>query len=86
MKGDIKERCQCIGVYMVENNSTVREVARKFGISKSTVHKDLTKRLPIFIPQLYQMVRKQIAQNMEVRHIHGGEATRRKYQSMKQCK
>lgn len=52
MKGDIKERCQCIGVYMVENNSTVREVARKFGISKSTVHKDLTKCLPIFSPQL----------------------------------
>ena len=83
MIGDLQERCKCIGTYVIENKCTVRVAAQKFGISKSTVHKDLTERLPMRDPQLYQEVRKQLNKNAAERHIRGGQATKKKLQNMR---
>lgn len=70
--------CQ-IAVYMIETGGTVRSAARKFGISKSTVHKDLSERLPAAEPRLYRQVRGLLDRNKSERHIRGGMATRAKY-------
>ena len=64
---------------MIEQNATVRAAAAKFGVSKSTVHKDLTERLRKVDPMLFQQVRNVLEQNKAERHIRGGLATRRKY-------
>jgi putative DeoR family transcriptional regulator (stage III sporulation protein D) len=64
---------------MIETGATVRAAARHFGVSKSTVHKDLSFRLPRINPLLYQQVRKILDLNKQERHIRGGMATRRKY-------
>ncbi len=69
-----------IGEYIKDTRSTVREAARVFGVSKSTVHKDVTERLPKIRPQLARLVREILDVNKAERHIRGGEATRRKYQ------
>ncbi len=69
-----------IGEYIKVTQSTVREAARIFGVSKSTVHKDVTERLPKIRPQLAKLVREILDVNKAERHIRGGEATRRKYQ------
>ena len=61
------------------NNTTVRAAAKQFGVSKSTVHKDLTERLEKINPALYQQVRQLLDRNKAERHIRGGMATRRKY-------
>ena len=74
-----KERCIVLGTYMVENNLTVRAVAQKFGISKSTVHKDVTEILKRVDIDLYLEVKQVLDQNKQERHLRGGEATRRKY-------
>lgn len=66
-------------VYIIENKATVRSAAARFGISKSTVHKDLTERLPRLNPALYRQVRQLLDINKAERHIRGGLATRRKY-------
>ena len=79
MKGNVEERAVRLGEYITENRSTVRDSARVFGISKSTVHKDLTSRLPRLNPGLYKEVRAILDINKEERHIRGGEATRIKY-------
>ena len=71
--------CQ-IAVYMIETGGTVRSAAKKFGISKSTVHKDLSEKLPEASPLLYRQVRVLLDQNKYERHIRGGMATKAKYQ------
>ena len=68
-----------IAKYIVENNATVRQTAKKFGISKSTVHKDVTERLTKINPSLAQKARKVLDVNKSERHIRGGLATREKY-------
>lgn len=73
-----KRACQ-LAVYMIETGATVRSAGEHFGISKSTVHKDLTKRLPDIHPELYRQVREILDLNKQQRHIRGGLATRRKY-------
>lgn len=73
------ERCRKLGEYIVENNATVRSTAYYFGVSKSTVHKDVTENLRRSDPLLYDKVKKILENNKEVRHLRGGEATRKKY-------
>ena len=77
-----KERCVILASYLVENNSTVRGVAAHFGISKSTVHKDITQTLKRVNKPLYYQVKQVLGINKQERHIRGGEATRRKYQNL----
>lgn len=77
-----KERCSIMATYLVENNLTVRKVANKFGISKSTVHKDITQNLKIVNPELYKQVKEILETNKKERHIRGGEATKQKYKNM----
>lgn len=81
MKGYIESRAVEIANYIVENNTTVRAAAKKFGISKSTVHKDITDedRLLRINPQLAAKTRKILVVNKSQRHIRGGLATREKY-------
>ncbi len=79
MKGYIEERATNIAAYIIENNATVRQTAKKFGVSKSTVHKDITERLTILNPAMAQSVRKVLDKNKSERHIRGGEATKNKY-------
>ena len=79
MPDTIEKRACELAVYMIETGATVRSAARHFGISKSTVHKDLSFRLPRINAQLYTQVRKILDQNKQERHIRGGLATRKKY-------
>ena len=79
MKGNIEERACELAVYIIENRATVRSAAQKFGISKSTVHKDLIDRLPLYNRPLYVQVKAVLEENKAQRHIRGGIATRRKY-------
>ena len=65
--------------YIIENQATVRSAAGKFGVSKSTVHKDISERLPLFNRSLYLQVKKVLDVNKAQRHIRGGIATRKKY-------
>ncbi len=75
----IKERTLKIGHYFVETRNTVRTIAKEFGISKSTVHKDLTERLPEINPELANQVKEILEYHKSIRHIRGGEATKIKY-------
>lgn len=79
MKPYIEERILSIAQYTIDNNSTVRSTAKKFGISKSTVHKDLRERLPQINMALSREVNKILDINKSERHIRGGLATKRKY-------
>ncbi len=79
MKGNIEERACRAAQYIIESRATVRAAARKFGISKSTVHKDLSERLPRFNRALYEQVKAVLDENKAERHIRGGIATRKKY-------
>ena len=79
MTDTIEHRACELAVYMIETGATVRAAASHFGISKSTVHKDLQQRLPKCNPLLYTQVRKVLDLNKMERHIRGGEATRRMY-------
>ena len=74
-----KERCVVLANYLVENKTTVRAVAGKFGISKSTVHKDVTQTLRHVNPALYEQVKDILEINKQERHLRGGEATKQKY-------
>lgn len=74
-----KERCESLAIYMLENNATVRSAALHFGISKSTVHKDVSKTLKSINKPLFFQVAELMAANKSERHIRGGEATKRKY-------
>ena len=92
MKGNMEERAERLALYIIENRTTVRAAAQKFGISKSTVHKDLSERLPkftvhkdiserlpLFNRALYLQVKEVLDVNKAQRHIRGGIATRKKY-------
>ena len=79
MNYDYDIRAVELGNYIVENKSTVRAAAKKFGVSKSTVHTDITVRLRRINPTLCSEVRKVLDTNKEERHIRGGIATREKY-------
>ena len=79
MYTNIEQRACDLAVYIIENKFTVRAAASQFGISKSTVHKDLTERLPRVNPALYRQVRELLDLNKAERHIRGGLATRKKY-------
>lgn len=79
MKDYIEERAIDIANYIIENNATVRQTAKQFGISKSTVHKDVTDRLMQINPGLAKEARKVLDVNKSERHIRGGLATKEKY-------
>ena len=80
MADTIDQRACELAVYMIETGATVRSTANKFGISKSTVHKDIQNRLPKCNKTLYNQVRKVLERNKQERHIRGGMATKRKFQ------
>ena len=80
MKAYIEERAIELANYIIEKKTTVRAAAKKFGISKSTVHKDVTERLVRIKPDLADNVRMVLEENKAERHIRGGEATKAKYQ------
>lgn len=77
-----KERCIILGEYLVANKATVRAVAKKFGVSKSTVHKDITQILKKHNKTLYNEVKDILEKNKSERHLRGGEATRIKYEKI----
>ena len=79
MKDYIEERTILLANYIIENKSTVRNAAKKFCISKSTVHKDITERLKTINPRLAKSVHKILEENKAERHIRGGMATKQKY-------
>ena len=83
MFNDYDERAIELGRYITESKSTVRAAAKKFGVSKSTVHSDITTKLKRIDPTLYGEVRKVLDINKEERHIRGGIATREKYKREK---
>ena len=84
MRDYIEERAVETAIYMIETKATVRQTAKKFGVSKSTVHKDLTSRLVQVNPDLAAEARKILDVNKSERHIRGGMATREKYLHQKQ--
>ena len=84
LKGNIEERACELATYIIENRTTVREAARRFGISKSTVHKDIQERLPLYNRSLYLQVKEVLDENKAQRHIRGGIATRRKYRGARE--
>ena len=79
----IEQRACELAVYIIENGATVRSAAKHFGISKSTVHKDLSQRLPQYNNILYKQVRSILEENKAQRHIRGGLATKRKFEQIK---
>lgn len=79
LKGNIEERAVELAQYIIENRATVRAAAGRFGISKSTVHKDLSERLPRLNRALYIQAKAILEENKAERHIRGGIATRKKY-------
>lgn len=82
MKSYIEQRAIEIGNYIVENGATVRQTAKKFGVSKSTVHKDVTERMMQINPALASQARKILDINKSERHIRGGMATKEKYHQL----
>lgn len=84
MKDYIEKRAVELAQYIIENKSTVRDTAKKFNISKSTVHKDVTERLHKINSALAQQTQKILDENKAERHIRGGMATKRKYEKQKQ--
>ncbi|MBR6407287.1 MAG: sporulation transcriptional regulator SpoIIID [Clostridia bacterium] len=80
------ERCEILGLYIAENNATVRSCAKRYGVSKSTVHKDVTRRLTACNPSLAACVKSVLEKNKAERHIRGGMATREKYLLDRQLK
>lgn len=83
MRNDIEERAIDLALYIVENEATVRDAAKKFGVSKSTVHKDVSERLPRVNAYLWQDVKKVMEVNKAERHLRGGQATYLKYRGLK---
>ena len=78
-----RERCELIAEYVIETGATVRTAANHFGVSKSTVHKDISFKLRFYNPSLYAEVKEILEINKSERHIRGGEATRKKYELKK---
>lgn len=83
MKDYIEERALDIAKYILDEGATVRQAAGEFGVSKSTVHKDVTERLPKINPLIAAMVKNVLETNKAERHIRGGKATKLKYRSVK---
>ncbi len=79
MKSDFRTRATILGEYIVEKRATVRSAAKKFNISKSTVHKDISERLKLTNPSLWEQCQAIMEINKRERHIRGGMATRKKY-------
>lgn len=79
MKGIVEQRAIELAEYIVKNKTTVRAAAKKFGVSKSTVHMDVSERLKKLNPALYKDVRKILDKNKAERHIRGGMATKQKF-------
>ena len=84
MKKTVYTRAVALGEYIAKSGATVRRAAREFRISKSTVHKEITTRLPWADPELWKQVRAVLDTNLEQRHLRGGEATKKKYQDIRQ--
>ena len=82
VKGLPEERTIALAHYMVDSGATVRQAAARFGVSKSTVHKDMTERLPEISKEQYEAVRIILENNKAERHLRGGEATKQKYAHM----
>jgi len=85
IKGTYTERCELLAEYLITNNATVRITAKRFGISKSTVHKDVTEKLMRINPSMYGEVKEILDKNKAERHLRGGEATKQKYMSVKRA-
>ncbi|MEG1869454.1 MAG: sporulation transcriptional regulator SpoIIID [Oscillospiraceae bacterium] len=83
MKGYPEERAVNLALYIIENNATVRQAAKVFGVSKSTVHKDVSQRLMRINQNTYETVKKILEQNKQERHIRGGLATKNKYAAVR---
>ena len=80
MRSHIEERAIVVAKYILENNTTVRQTAKTFGVSKSTIHKDVTERLEEINPDLAKEVKTVLEKNKSERHIRGGMATKLKYE------
>ena len=83
MKGLPEDRAVKLAQYIIENNATVRQTAKKYSISKSTVHKDVSERLRSYNESLYKQVKQVLEQNKSERHIRGGQATKHKYERLR---
>lgn len=83
MREDLIERCKHLGTYITENNATLRQAAKRFSYSKSTVHVDVSKRLKEVDENLFEKVKKVLENNFEEKHLRGGIATKNKYKNMK---
>ena len=79
MNKDLLTRGRKEALYIVQSKKTLREVAKVFGISKSTIHKDMKERLKKISPELFRQVRNVLEEHLEIRHIKGGETTKQKY-------
>ncbi len=86
MNYDIESRAEALAKHIIETGNTVRDTAKIFGISKSTVHKDVTERLMRSNPQMYSTVKEILDKNKAERHLRGGEATRQKFIKTKKYK
>ncbi|MBQ7794535.1 MAG: sporulation transcriptional regulator SpoIIID [Clostridia bacterium] len=82
MKDYIEERAVALALYIIENKATVRSAAKKFSVSKSTVHKDITDRLAVIDGRLCRRVGSVLAENKAERHLRGGMATKEKYRKL----
>lgn len=80
---DRRERCEILAEYLIAHKSTVRDTASKYGVSKSTVHKDITEKLKKVNNGLYEEAKEILDINKSERHLRGGEATKRKYRSQR---
>ena len=86
MKGLPEERAVKLALYIIENNATVRQTAKEYNISKSTVHKDVSERLKVINDSLHKQVKIVLEQNKSERHIRGGRATKSKYEKLRNRK
>ena len=83
MRDDLERRARELAVYLIERRTTIRDAAKNFSVSKSTVHKDLSERLREIDRSLYVQVKEILEQNKAERHLRGGDATKRKYQKQR---
>lgn len=83
MRDDLETRARDLAVYLIERRTTIRDAAKHFSVSKSTVHKDLSERLKEIDRSLYVQVKEILEQNKAERHLRGGDATKRKYQKQR---
>lgn len=82
----VEDRARQLGLYIIETKATVRAAAKQFGVSKSTVHTDVSKRLDKIDFELFECVRRVLDENKSQRHIRGGNATKEKYKNLREAK